>query len=77
MFCYRNVSSGKAGRYIVEAARFVFLYLFQRVVELGDDVNVTPDNRESPLRAACESGQVATAQYLFEHGAVLNTQDNN
>jgi len=72
-----NVPSGKAGRYIVEAARFGFLYLLQRFVDFGDDINVKADNGESPLHAACKSGQVATVEYLSEKGALLDLQDNN
>jgi ankyrin repeat protein len=43
----RYVPSGKAGKYIVEAARLGFLYLLQKCVESGDDTNVMDDNGES------------------------------
>jgi ankyrin repeat protein len=73
----QNVPSGKAGSYIVEAARLGLLCLLQRTVDMGGDINVRADNGESPLHAACKSGQEATVQYLCEHGAQLELQDNN
>jgi ankyrin len=73
----RNARSEKAGLHVVAAAKFGFMDLLQRFVAMGDDVNVKADNGESPLHAACESGQVATVQYLSENGALLNVQDNN
>jgi len=51
--------------------------LLQDFVTMGDDINVKADNGESPLHAACKSGQVATVQHLCEHGAILDWQDNN
>jgi ankyrin repeat protein len=62
---------------IFAAARFGFLDLLLRFVALGDDVNLKADNGESALHAACESGQVATVQYLSEHEALLDMKDNN
>ena len=73
----RNARSCKAGIHMVEAARFAFLDLLQHFEAMGDDINVRADNGESPLHSACESGQVATVQYLCEHGALLDLQDNN
>ena len=51
--------------------------LLQCYLAIGDDINVKADNGERPLHAACESGQVATVQYLCDRGAVLEWQDNN
>jgi len=54
----RNAGSGKTSMRIAAAARFGFLDLLLRFVNMGDDVNVKADNGESPLHAACESGHL-------------------
>ena len=59
------------------AERFGFVDLLQPFVEVGNDINLKADNGDSPLHAACESGQVATVQYPCEHGAILDWQDDN
>ena len=72
----QNARSGKSGMHIVEAARLGFLDSLHRFLDMGDDVNMKTDNGESPLHSACKSGQVATVQYLCEHGALLGLKDN-
>jgi len=62
--------------HIVVAVIFGLVDLLQGFVAMGDDINLKADNGECPLHAACESGQVATVQYLCDHGAVLDWQDN-
>jgi len=73
----RNARSCKPGMHIVVAARLGFVDMLKRFVAMADDLNVRADKGESPLHAACESGHVATVQYLCEHGAILDWQDNN
>ena len=51
--------------------------LLQRFVAMADDINVKADKGECTLQVACEFGLVATVQYLCEHGALLDLQDNN
>jgi len=62
---------------ILDQRKSELLDLLQCYLAMGDDINVRADNGERPLHAACESGQVATVQYLCEHFAVLDWQDNN
>jgi ankyrin repeat protein len=73
----RNARSVNSGIHIVAAARFGFVDLLQRFVTMGDDIDMKADNGESPLHVVCEYGQVATVQYLCQHGAILYLQDNN
>ena len=73
----RNAISSKSGMHILESARFGFLDLLRGFVAKGDDINVKADNGESPLHAACESGQLAIVRYLCVHGALLDLHDNN
>jgi ankyrin repeat protein len=65
------------GKHMVAATRFGFLDLLQRFVAMGHDFNVKSNNGESPLNAAGKSGHDTTVQYLCEHGAILDWQDNN
>jgi ankyrin repeat protein len=62
---------------ITVAARFEFLDLLQGFEATGDDIIVRTDKGEISLHAACESGQAAILQYLCEHGAPLDLEDNS
>jgi len=56
----RNASSEKSSVYIVAAAMFGFLDLFQHFLAMGEDIYLQTDNGEITLHVVCESGHVAT-----------------
>jgi ankyrin repeat protein len=51
----QNARSCKSDMHIVAAARWGFVELLQRFLDVRDDMKVRADKGESPLQVACES----------------------